>query len=157
MVEGQGPPERSTTEISVILNDNIPVDITEGDIGHGDDNTSVGGEALNKVLDAQEVKMITDIKIDGFDLSSSSSDLETAEKPTDQDESQHRDPNEVDWDGPDDPECPMNWPRWRKSWIIIILSVLRLLMWAICSLYDNLLLSFCMFAGTQTLTRWHSI
>lgn len=128
MVEGQGPPERSTPESSIILNDDIAVDINDGDIGHGDDNTSVGGETLNKVLDAQEVKAITDIKIVGSDLSSSSSDLETAEKPTDQDGSQHRDPNEVDWDGPDDPECPMNWPRWRKSWIIIILSVLRLLM-----------------------------
>lgn len=128
MVEGQGPPERSTPESSIILNDDIAVNINDGDIGHCDDNTSVGGETLNKVLDAQEVKAITDIKIVGSDLSSSSSDLETAEKPTDQDESQHRDPNEVDWDGPDDPECPMNWPPWRKSWIIIILSVLRLLM-----------------------------
>lgn len=157
MVEGQGPPERSMRKSSVILNDNIAVDITEGDIRHGDDNTSVGGETLNKFLHAQEVKVITDINIDGSNLSSSSSDLETAEKPTDQDESQRRDLNEVDWDGPDDPECPMNWPRWRKSWIIIILSVLRLLMWAISSLYDNLLLSVCMFAGTQTLTRWHLV
>lgn len=128
MVEAQGPPERSTRESSVILNSDIGVDVNEGDTGHGDDNTSVGGETLNKVLDAREEQVITNIKIVGSDLSSSSSDLEGAEKTTDQDERQHRDPNEVDWDGPDDPECPMNWPRWRKSWIIVILSVLRLLM-----------------------------
>src|ERR1700751_1673587 len=25
-----------------------------------------------------------------------------------------REPNLVDWDGPDDPQNPQNWPRWRK-------------------------------------------
>lgn len=38
------------------------------------------------------------------------------------------DPNVVDWDGPDDPERPMNWPFQRKSGIIVVLSVFRLLM-----------------------------
>lgn len=26
-------------------------------------------------------------------------------------------PNEVDWEGPDDPENPRNWPVWRRSLI----------------------------------------
>ena len=30
-----------------------------------------------------------------------------------------KDPNIVDWDGPDDPEKPSNWPLWRK-WMITI-------------------------------------
>lgn len=147
MVEGQAYPERSTRESSVILNDDITVDMNEGDIGHGDDSASVGGKTLNKVMDVRDEKVVENIKIVDSDLDSSSSDLESAEKTADQDERQHRDPNEVDWDGPDDPECPMNWPRWRKSWIIIILSVLRLLMWAVSSPYDDLLSPFRTFVG----------
>lgn len=135
MVEVQIPSEQSTRESSVILNDNIAVVMNhESEIAHGDDSTSVGGETSDRVMDVRDEKVITEIKIVGSDLSSSSSDLEAATKTTDQDEQQHRDPNEVGWDGPDDPECPMNWPRWRKSGIIIILSVLRLLMCAVSSL-----------------------
>lgn len=25
-----------------------------------------------------------------------------------------------DWDGPDDPENPMNWPRWRKLYTVLM-------------------------------------
>lgn len=30
-----------------------------------------------------------------------------------------RDPNEVQFDGPDDPEDPLNYPTWRK-WVIVV-------------------------------------
>jgi hypothetical protein len=121
-------PKPSKCESTVIPNDDIAAGANEVDVDvGGDDNTSVTGKTVNDVVVMQEEKIITNIEIVGSDLSSSS-DLEAAEKTTDQDERHRRDPNEVDWDGPDDPECPMNWPRWRKSWIIIILSILRLLM-----------------------------
>ncbi|KAI5848516.1 benomyl/methotrexate resistance protein [Morchella snyderi] len=32
------------------------------------------------------------------------------------------DPNLVDWDGPEDPENPMNWPSWRKIFTVGIVS-----------------------------------
>ncbi|KAL2829158.1 major facilitator superfamily domain-containing protein [Aspergillus cavernicola] len=38
-----------------------------------------------------------------------------------------RDPNLVDWDGPDDPENPQNMPRWRK-WVITM-SMSSMTMW----------------------------
>ena len=31
----------------------------------------------------------------------------------------------VDWNGPDDPENPMNWPFWRKSGVIACVSIAR--------------------------------
>lgn len=39
----------------------------------------------------------------------------------------HSDPNLVDWDGQDDPECPYNWPRWRIMTNASILSVMTFL------------------------------
>lgn len=148
MVVDQDRPERPLCENTVISNNNIAASINERDgIGGGDDNTIVTEETVNKVIFVREEKIITDIEIVGSDLSSSSPDLEAAETNTDQDERHHRDPNEVDWDGPDDPKFPMNWPRWRKTWIITILSVLRLLMWVMLSPYDNLPLPLCMFTG----------
>jgi MFS transporter, DHA1 family, multidrug resistance protein len=47
-----------------------------------------------------------------------SSDEEKAEQLR-RKESKHRDPNLIEWDGPDDPENPMNWPT-SKKWIITI-------------------------------------
>lgn len=35
-----------------------------------------------------------------------------------------RDPNVVDWDGPDDPENPLNWPSRRKVVIVTSISVI---------------------------------
>ena len=34
-----------------------------------------------------------------------------------------RDPNVIEWDGPDDPENPQNWPKWRKYLVTIALSL----------------------------------
>ncbi|KAH8691208.1 major facilitator superfamily domain-containing protein [Talaromyces proteolyticus] len=128
MVEDQDCPKLPTPESIVIPNDDVAARPNEGDVtGSDDDNPTVTGEIVNNSIIVREEKIITEIEIITSDLSSSSPDLEAAEKTADQDERHHRDPNEVDWDGPDDPECPMNWSRWRKSWIITILSVLRLL------------------------------
>jgi hypothetical protein len=38
--------------------------------------------------------------------------------------SQENDPNVVDWEGPDDPENPMNWPHWRKIIAVGIVSAI---------------------------------
>ncbi|KZF20970.1 MFS general substrate transporter [Xylona heveae TC161] len=38
---------------------------------------------------------------------------------------QENDPNIIDWDGPDDPEKPMNWPKYRKAGIIATVCMLR--------------------------------
>ncbi|KAI4194833.1 MAG: hypothetical protein LQ350_007546 [Teloschistes chrysophthalmus] len=40
---------------------------------------------------------------------------------------EHQDPNIVDWDGPDDPEKPTNWPAGRKSGIVAIISFITFL------------------------------
>lgn len=37
------------------------------------------------------------------------------------------DPDIVDWDGPDDPENPLNWPESRKRTNLILLSVLTVI------------------------------
>jgi MFS transporter, DHA1 family, multidrug resistance protein len=35
----------------------------------------------------------------------------------------------VDWNGPNDPENPMNWPFWRKSGVITCVSIARFITW----------------------------
>lgn len=45
----------------------------------------------------------------------------------DEKELEPRDPDLVDWEGPDDPENPMNWPRGRKLLITITISFITLL------------------------------
>lgn len=35
-----------------------------------------------------------------------------------------KDPNIVEWDGPDDPENPMNFPRWKKWMITVMMGVM---------------------------------
>lgn len=41
-------------------------------------------------------------------------------------EERGKDPNVVTWDGPDDPENPMNWPMKKKWTNIAVLSILTL-------------------------------
>lgn len=49
------------------------------------------------------------------------------EKPIAETTEQYQDPNIVDWDGPDDPENPMNWPE-KKKWLnIAVLSILTII------------------------------
>jgi hypothetical protein len=42
-----------------------------------------------------------------------------------------RDPDIVDWDGPDDPENPLNWPARRKWTLIFILAMVTLVTWVL--------------------------
>ena len=39
-------------------------------------------------------------------------------------EDQTEDPNAVDWDGPDDPKNPMNWPAWKINAQIFLVSAI---------------------------------
>ena len=56
-------------------------------------------------------------KVGGHDLSSTSSedgvpadkDLEKGQAVTSEEQTEEKDPNIVDWDGPDDPQNPYNW------------------------------------------------
>lgn len=41
-----------------------------------------------------------------------------------------RDPDIVDWDGPDDPENPLNWPRRKKVVATATISLITLLTYA---------------------------
>ena len=41
-----------------------------------------------------------------------------------------RDPNIVDWDGPDDPENPLNWPTSKKLSTLSMVSIITFLSWA---------------------------
>lgn len=51
-----------------------------------------------------------------------------------------RDNNVIDWDGPDDPQKPTNWPA-RKKWTnIILVSALTMLTWVSTTLSTSSLL-----------------
>ncbi|KAH6660689.1 major facilitator superfamily domain-containing protein [Truncatella angustata] len=48
---------------------------------------------------------------------------ETPSSDTDGKETGERYPgNIVGWDGPDDPECPRNWPKWKKCFFVLVTS-----------------------------------
>lgn len=52
------------------------------------------------------------------------------------DEYEHRDPNIVDWDGPDDPQNPQNWPmkkRWGNVAVLSLLTILTYVSWILAS------------------------
>lgn len=56
-------------------------------------------------------------------LGSSHSDEQTlSEENLAREAAEERDPNIVDWDGPDDPKNPMNWPASRKWTLIAALA-----------------------------------
>jgi hypothetical protein len=42
-----------------------------------------------------------------------------------------QEPNLVDWEGPDDPDNPMNWPRGRKVLVTASISMITLLTYAV--------------------------
>lgn len=70
--------------------------------------------------DAPPIPTMPDIKTtkeqdpqNDTDVESAQSQQVVAEKPTE------KDPNLVEWDGPDDPENPQNFPKWRK-WVITV-------------------------------------
>jgi hypothetical protein len=49
-------------------------------------------------------------------------DLETGSTSVDLEEPSPRDPNIVDWDGPNDPANPQNWPRKKKVITVVLVS-----------------------------------
>lgn len=66
----------------------------------------------------------TDVERLPSDSSERASDREKTEVKS---EVQQQDPNIVDWDGPDDPENPLNWSTSRKTASIVIVSLTALL------------------------------
>lgn len=57
-------------------------------------------------------------------LSDAEKDVERGAVATTDDEAPERDPHAVDWNGPDDPENPMNWPFGRKAAAVGIVSAI---------------------------------
>lgn len=106
--------------------------------GHDADiPTSKGPEQTEAQQDAlaKETSAEAD-KTDGRHSSSSSSsrhisnekDMEKGvAEATSEEDKEPRDPNIVDWDGPEDPDNPYNWPAKKKWANIAILSLLTLL------------------------------
>jgi hypothetical protein len=60
-------------------------------------------------------------------LESCSTPSEKPDKADETTDSEPRDPNLVDWDGPDDPQNPMNWSLKRKLIITGCISIITLL------------------------------
>jgi hypothetical protein len=52
---------------------------------------------------------------------------EAADATSDGGEERQSNPNIVNWDGPDDPENPMNWPLSKKAGAICIISLITFL------------------------------
>ncbi|OOF98379.1 hypothetical protein ASPCADRAFT_164889 [Aspergillus carbonarius ITEM 5010] len=78
-------------------------------------NSTLKSESVAASGDLEKVtENFTDKELeqDGYDIEAGAPEPES-EKAAEQ----QKDPNLVDWDGPDDPENPQNMPRWRK-WII---------------------------------------
>jgi hypothetical protein len=76
-----------------------------------EDNTSVTVADDSRVMDAEKGNT-TDVDIE---KGGAATKAET-----------ERDPNLVDWDGPDDPASPPNWPDKQKWLNITVLSILTL-------------------------------
>lgn len=57
---------------------------------------------------------------------------ETTQEEADAERERERDPNVVDWDGPDDPENPQNWPDSKKWRIIATLAAVTLVTYVAC-------------------------
>ena len=88
----------------------------------------------DKLLDGNQTDSV--IKVDSHasdnvDGTAKSADLEAnvsaSSQTSDSDqkkEDQAEDPNAVDWDGPDDPKNPMNWPAWKINAQIFLVSAI---------------------------------
>lgn len=63
-------------------------------------------------------------------------DVERGSTPADDSQSGPRDPNLVDWDGPDDPMNPLNWPFRKKFVATATISVITLLTYVVHPMDD---------------------
>jgi hypothetical protein len=62
--------------------------------------------------------------------------VETQDGENRQEEEAPRDPNIVDWDGPDDPENPLNWTTKRKVSATLSISLITFLTYVPCETFD---------------------
>ncbi|KAL2000332.1 hypothetical protein VTN02DRAFT_3272 [Thermoascus thermophilus] len=61
-----------------------------------------------------------------------------------------KDPNLVEWDGPDDPENPQNWPKWKKWLITMTLSTLTVWITFASSVFSTATLATAKEFGVST-------
>lgn len=92
--------------------------------GHDDDNSFEADKADSE-------HKVDSISSDGIELITKKADLEANVSASfdrsglDQEkEDQAADPNVVDWDGPEDPKNPMNWPAWKIKTHIFLVSAI---------------------------------
>ena len=88
----------------------------------------------DKLLDGNQgddVEKVDSHSSDNVEGTAKSADLEAnvsaSSQTSDSDqkkEDQVEDPNAVDWDGPDDPKNPMNWPAWKINVQIFLVSAI---------------------------------
>lgn len=60
----------------------------------------------------------------GSEASNPERDIEKQELQSARTKKEEKDPNLIEWDGPDDPGNPMNWPRWKKWMVTIVLGLM---------------------------------
>jgi hypothetical protein len=78
-----------------------------------------------------------------------SSDEEKAEQLR-RKQSKQRDPNLIEWDGPDDPENPMNWPTSKKWIITIALGIMTFCVTFASSVFSNATVPVAELFGVST-------
>jgi hypothetical protein len=64
-------------------------------------------------------------------------DVEKQGQKDDKGEDEEKDPNVVDWDGPDDPQNPMNWPPYRKWSIAVVMGLMTLVVTFASSVFSS--------------------
>ena len=102
----------------------LKAEIEETPEGHEDDNS------LEETKDSSEYRADSH-SIDEIEVATKSTDLEanvSASSHTSESDQKKEDlagdPNTVDWDGPDDPKNPMNWPAWKIKAQVFLVSAI---------------------------------
>ena len=92
--------------------------------GHGDrkslEENQNNGEHKADDRSSDNIEVVAKSADLEANVSASSHTSDTDQKKEDQAE----DPNIVDWDGPDDPTNPMNWPAWKVKTQIFLVSAI---------------------------------
>jgi MFS transporter, DHA1 family, multidrug resistance protein len=65
-------------------------------------------------------------------------------------ESKHRDPNLIEWDGPNDPENPMNWPTSKKWRVTIAMGMMTFCVTFASSVFSNATVPTAKLFGVST-------
>lgn len=74
-------------------------------------------------IDVELKKVQTETAAAGRDVERASDSLSTNDTLTGAD-AENDDPNVIFWNGPDDPENPLNWPQWRKNLAVMMVSII---------------------------------